>query len=315
MPAFLGIDTSNYTTSAALYVSDSARMVSKKLLLPVKSGSCGLRQSDAVFLHVQQIEGVVRSALEEAKVCPAAVGVSTSPRDTEGSYMPCFSVGRAIAGVLSAAYGVPLYTFSHQVGHLAAALYSTNRPDLFEHAFLALHLSGGTTDLLHVTPDAERVFRVRQIGGSMDLKAGQAIDRIGVMLGLSFPCGPDLEALAEKADKSFHPRPFIKGTSCAFSGLENQAQKMLSDRESPANIARYTLDFVSASIAGICKAASDAFAGIPFLFAGGVMSNRSLKRMAEEQFGGVVATPEYSSDNAAGIAYLSRFVYEKNNML
>ncbi len=312
MAVFLGIDTSNYTTSVAAYDDKSGKMVSEKLLLPVKENSCGLRQSDAVFLHVKQLGEVAKKVLSQLEETPIAVGVSISPRDSKGSYMPCFLVGKMLAETLSAAYNAKSYAFSHQSGHIAAALYSVNKLDMLDSEFLAFHVSGGTTDLIKVSPDSEKIISCECIGGSLDLKAGQAIDRVGVMLSIPFPCGPNLEKLSKESNRSFKIKPYINGLNCALSGLQNQSEKMHKQGEKACDIAKYCLDFIGASIVGVCENAREIYPELPFVFAGGVMSNKGLNRLLSEKYNGLFAEPKYSSDNAAGTAILCKTAYDRN---
>lgn len=179
----LGIDTSNYTTSAALFHSGS--VFQQKMLLPVKQGELGLRQSDAVFHHVQQLPVVLEPLLAQ-KASIKAVGASDRPRSAEGSYMPCFSVGYGTAKAISLTLGVPLYTFSHQAGHIAAALYSAGKPELFHQKFLAFHVSGGTTEAVLVTPEESTVFHTQMIARSLDLKAGRRLTVLVPCWGCGF---------------------------------------------------------------------------------------------------------------------------------
>ena len=306
MSVYLGIDTSNYTSSVAAYDSKSGKMISEKLLLPVKENACGLRQSDAVFLHVKQLGDVAEAVLSKLDEKPAAIGVSISPCDSEGSYMPCFLVGKMLSQALSAAYNARQYFFSHQRGHIAAALYSADILDLIGSEFLALHISGGTTDLLKITPDNEKIISVECVGRSLDIKAGQAVDRVGVMLGLGFPCGPELEKLANNSDRSFKIKHCVNGLNCNLSGLQNQAQKMLDNGENKADIAKYCLDFVGGTIDKMCENARSAYPELPFVFAGGVMSNKKIKANLSKKYNGFFAEPRFSSDNAAGIAVLCK---------
>ena len=191
----LGLDTSNYTTSIAWFDGRSGENQSR--LLPVRPGELGLRQSDAVFAHVQGLPalaarlfaGVDTGGLE-------AIGVSTRPRAVEGSYMPCFQVGLSQARTLAAALGVPVVEVAHQQGHLAAALWAAGKMDLLDGPFLAWHLSGGTTELLYVEPEGWNL-NCRRIGGTMDISAGQLIDRTGKLLGLPFPAGRHLDELSQ----------------------------------------------------------------------------------------------------------------------
>lgn len=311
MSAFLGIDTSNYTTSAALFDSEANTIIQSKKLLPVKAGELGLRQSDAVFAHVKQLGDMVQNVFAEYGGKITAIGVSTRPRDIDGSYMPCFLVGEMAANCLGAALKVPVLPFAHQQGHVAAALYSAGRLDLFRERFIAFHLSGGTTEALLVEPSAERIIRCTKIGGSMDLKAGQAVDRVGVMLGLPFPAGKYLEELALKSDRKFKIKPVMKGTECCLSGIENKCRKMLENGEKPEDIALFCLKSVEASLCGMTDATLSEYGKLPLVYAGGVMSNCIIKNTIENKYGGIFAKPEFSSDNAAGIAVLAAEAYKR----
>ena len=215
------------------------------------------------------------------------------------------------ANCLSAALKVPVLPFAHQQGHVAAALYSAGRLDLFRERFIAFHLSGGTTEALLVEPSAERIIRCTKIGGSMDLKAGQAVDRIGVMLGLPFPAGKYLEELALKSDRKFKIKPVMKGTECCLSGIENKCRKMLENGEKPEDIALFCLKSVEAALCGMTDAMLSEYGKLPLVYAGGVMSNCIIRNTIENKYGGIFAKPEFSSDNAAGIAVLAAEAYKR----
>ncbi len=303
---YIGIDTSNYTTSCALLEASEAKLYSNvKCLLGVKEGERGLRQSDAVFAHVKNLPSVTEQAL--ADIVPediAAVGVSVSPRDAEGSYMPCFLTGEAAASTLANAVKKPIHRFSHQAGHVMAAIFSSGSPDLLDRSHLAFHVSGGTTELLLVKPKGIG-FSIEKLGGTIDLNAGQAIDRIGVMMGLKFPCGPVLEELAIKNTEPLPKSKLsVNGCECNLSGVENKAQKMLSEGKSREYTAAFVLDFVARTLIELTKNALE-IENMPVLYAGGVMSNSIIKDMIKKQgFDARFALPEFSSDNAAGIALL-----------
>lgn len=308
---FLGIDTSNYTTSVALYDPSTRTIRQQKKLLPVKEGECGLRQSDAVFFHVKQLGEIVYSLFDGEKCALDAIGVSTRPRDVDGSYMPCFLVGDMVTECLAASHSIPRYSFSHQQGHVAAALFSAGRMDLLQERFLAFHLSGGTTEALLVEPDNERILRCTKVAGSCDLKAGQAIDRVGVMLGLPFPSGKYLEELALKSRSHYKIKPTMKGLDCCLSGIENQCRKMYDDGEKKEDIALYCLKSVEAALCGMTNALLENYGPLSLLYAGGVMSNSIIRETMETKFQGIFAKPEYSSDNAAGIAVLTAMSHSK----
>lgn len=317
MSLYLGIDTSNYTTSAALYDSATGTVVQEKKLLPVKPGEKGIRQSDAVFHHTQQLPGILESTLNKAVTAGllskdealgtriSGIGVSAFPRRAEGSYMPCFTVGTGAASVLGTVSGVPVKQFSHQEGHIAAALYSANRLDLIGQHFLAFHVSGGTTESLVVEKGTEAPIKATLFGTSTDLKAGQAIDRVGVMLGLPFPAGPALEKLALQSEKQFRIHPSVKNENCSLSGVENKCQKMLEEGEAPEDIALFCLLSVEAALRHMAKVMQETYPGRHIVFSGGVMSNSIIRNHFLEEFDCSFAAPEFSADNAAGVAVLA----------
>ncbi len=304
----LGIDTSNYTTSVAVFDSESGTVVQQKKLLPVKEGEKGLRQSDAVFHHTAQLYPLME-ALGENLSSIDAIGVSTRPRDAEGSYMPCFTVGINVARCVGAALSKPVYSFSHQCGHIAAALYSANRLDLLNEEFIAFHVSGGTTEMLHVLPDSENIMKVELVGKTLDLNAGQAVDRTGVMLGMKFPCGKELDALARQSEKTFNPKVSVSDGDCCLSGVENQVKKMIADGEEKRDICRYCIDFTAKTLEKMTEHALSVCGDLPIIYAGGVMSNSIIRERFEKRFGALFAAPEFSCDNAAGVAILT---YERS---
>ena len=302
MPDVLGIDTSNYTTSAAL-LKDGEMRQSKKLL-PVKPGEKGLRQSDAVFHHVRQLPEILDGLpFEGASI--AAVGVSNRPRSMEGSYMPCFLAGVSAAKAAALSLGVPLYAFSHQQGHIAAALYSSEKLNLLKGRFFAFHVSGGTTEAVVCEPDREDVFSTSIAAKSLDLKAGQAVDRVGVMLGLPFPAGPELEKLALRTDKSFSIRPVLKDADCSLSGVENQCRTMMTQGVPKEEIAAFCLHSVLAALDGMVSFLLKKYGNLPLLFAGGVMGNSIIRTALTRKYGAIFAEPAFSADNAAGVAVLA----------
>lgn len=316
---YVGIDTSNYTTSCALFDAENRCFLSNvKRLLTVGSGERGLRQSDAVFSHVKNLPDVLSEGLIELDPSRlSAVGVSVSPRDSEGSYMPCFLVGEAAASALAEGSKRPLYRFSHQAGHIMAAIWSSKSPDLLRRDFISFHVSGGTTELLYVKPETEKSFslNITKLGGTLDLNAGQAIDRCGVAMGLDFPCGAKLEPLAEEfyaggGRLKDRAAVSVRGCQCNLSGIENKVQKLLAGGAEKGYVSAYLFDFIGRTLTAL---AINALAGreLPVLFAGGVMSNRLIKNMLKkESFDSRFAEPVFSSDNAAGTALLTALCEE-----
>lgn len=304
---YLGIDTSNYTTSIALCNENGEVIANIKKLLDVKQGERGLRQSDAVFSHVKnlpQLATAISEAIGDSDV--EAIGVSITPRDVDGSYMPCFLVGQAVASMLGATHHVPVYQFSHQSGHIMAALHSSGYAEqLLKNDFVAFHVSGGTTEALLVKPN-EYAFDIEIIAETADISAGQAIDRAGVMMGLQFPCGREIEALAKKFTGTL-PKTKISVTDgrCNLSGLENIVQKLYKETDDKVLVSAYVLNFIGQTLMKITDQIRDKYPNIPILYAGGVMSNKYLQDTLSAYNDTHFATPELSSDNAVGIALLA----------
>ena len=298
----IGIDTSNYTTSIAFFDGTGGENCSK--LLPVKSGELGLRQSDAVFAHIKslpELSGRLFSHIGKSPIM--AVGVSTRPRAVEGSYMPCFLVGLSHATLLSDVLHVPLVEVSHQQGHVAASLWSAGHLELMDAPHLAWHLSGGTTELLLVEPEGKLV-KCTKIGGTTDISAGQLIDRTGQLLGLPFPSGKHLDALSrEAAGKDFF-RVKCKDMTFSFSGMQNKVQQYFEANGDPAETAAYALRCVAYGVFHATQQALKAYPGLPVVFSGGVASN-SLLRQVLEPLNPIFAQPQYSTDNAMGVAVLA----------
>ncbi|MBQ9748366.1 MAG: hypothetical protein IJV98_06240 [Clostridia bacterium] len=298
----LGIDTSNYTTSVAIAEEGGYRQ--NRRILTVGKGECGLRQSNALFLHTVNLPELMDALMPMGPI--DAVAYSAYPRDVEGSYMPCFLAGQAAAHTAAAALGVPLYRFSHQAGHLMAAVRTCGREEIGGSPFLAFHASGGTTEMLYAAPDDAIGFSAEIIGRTLDLSVGQVIDRVGVMLGLGFPCGGELERLAEKSDMKKPPlRVSVRGADCNLSGAENTARKMLANGAPDADVARFAILFAGRTILAMSEKARETHPTLPIVYAGGVMRNRIIREMLSRSLTNICfADTELSSDNAVGTAYL-----------
>ena len=304
----LGLDTSNYTTSAALF--DGAVGENLGRLLEVRPGERGLRQSEALFQHVKRMPQILEELLRESPDI-RAVGASTRPRAVEGSYMPCFLAGESHGRGIAAALGVPFYPHSHQEGHLAAAAWSAGRLDLLDAPFLAWHLSGGTTELLLVKPKGYTVA-AEIIGGTSDLSAGQLIDRTGVLLGLQFPAGKALDGLYPQADTCYEPSVKLNNLTFSLSGMENRVKGLMEEGARPANVARFAIDAVSNVVCRATQEARRRYPGLPVLCSGGVASNTRLRAALSEA---VFAQPQYSTDNAMGAAILTWRAAQKEGNL
>ncbi len=312
----LAIDTSNYTTSVAILTLEGELIANLKRPLTVKAGERGLRQSDAVFAHTVNIPDIMEEArgyIGNKEI--VAVGVSEKPRNREGSYMPCFLSGVATATSVSSAMGIPLYRFSHQCGHIMAAVYSSGNYGVLDGDFVAYHISGGTTELVTVTP-TDSAFVAETVGGTADVNAGQLIDRIGVYMGLPFPSGKYIEELALKNTEKI-PRKKIsrKGLWLNLSGVENMATSLYDETQNKELVSAFLLDYLGRAFIELTEAMRERYGENPLVCAGGVMCNSIIKSMLSEKFEISFAEPAMSADNAVGIAALTLRAYlsEKSN--
>ena len=296
----LAFDTSNYTTSVAVF--DGIRGHNVSQLLDVEQGSLGLRQSDALFAHVKRLPELTDRLFSDIGSLPIdAIGVSTRPRAVEGSYMPCFLAGESQARVLGSTLGVPVYAFAHQQMHVAASLFSADAMELMDVPHLAWHLSGGTTELLYVTPRGKSVH-CEKIGGTTDISAGQLIDRTGKLLGLPFPSGRHIDALSQEAVQKDLFKVKVTNMDFSLSGVQNKVEQY--HKGNNAETAAFALRCV---IGAIIKATENALKIHPdckVVFAGGVSSNSMLRKRAKH-LPAIFCEPEFSRDNALGTAILA----------
>lgn len=310
----VGLDTSCYTTSAAAVTADGQVVASCRRLLPVKLGERGLRQSEGVFIHVRQLPERLEELREFIRGDEiVAVCASSRPRDEEESYMPVFQVGDAQARGLAAMLGVPYFSSTHQRGHVAAAMVDSG---IAPGDLLAVHLSGGTTELLSLRGEA-----LTLLGGTLDLHAGQVVDRVGVALGLPFPAGPHLEKLALQghAEARLPVSMAEGGLRCHLSGAESQAQRWIaSGALSMEDIAMEVYDLLARTVARLILAGAAKTGIRQVLIAGGVASSALFRRLVTERirksdrglrvcFG----KPEYSGDNAVGAALIGARKYRQ----
>ncbi len=300
----LGIDTSNYATSLALYNSEENSVITAiKKFLPVKQGQLGLRQSDAVFEHTKALPALLQElAKNDAFSKIEAVGVSSKPRSIEGSYMPCFLAGKAVASALALQTANPLVETSHQEGHIAAALFGAGKMHRWNKRFFVFHVSGGTTDLLLVNG----MKQIEQIGTSTDLYAGQAIDRLGNLLSFPFPSGEYISQLAEDCVEDL---PFQKkkaSLNISISGLENQYKKLLISNYTKEQVCRFTLVSIADMLSGMITCARETYGDLPVIAAGGVMSSTVISAYLTEKHNDIYFAPaQYSADNAIGVAIIA----------
>ena len=301
---WIGLDTSCYTTSVAAVDGDGI-VFDRRTMLFVHPGERGLRQSEGVFQHTRNLPALTEALFGFLKGSEVAgVAVSAAPTGAEGSYMPVFLAGVSAASAAAAALGAPLIQTNHQAGHIRAALYR-NEALLDKPGFTALHLSGGTTDLLHVDMAEGHIQQIRRIGGSSDLHAGQFVDRVGVRLGLSFPCGKALEQLALGAQmKDVRIPASVQDGVCSLSGAESAAQRLIETGHAPQEVAYAVYDCLARTIARLLNHVGTEDA----LLCGGVASSALLRELLSLRCRQTLhfALPELSSDNACGVALIGR---------
>ena len=315
MGIYLGLDTSNYSTSIAVYDSEKQNFQMYRRLLPVPENQVGLRQSDAVFYHVKQLSSVVHEITRQCGGFPkavSAIGVSAFPRRVENSYMPCFLVGKMVAECLGEVLNCSVYPFSHQEGHVLAALYSSKSLDLLKRPFLAFHISGGTTEALLVSLEKDDKITTECVAKTLDLHAGQLVDRVGVMLGCRFPAGPELERLALNWKSEICVRATLKGNDICLSGVQNQCESLYRKTGNAELVARFCLESIRVSLERMTENLIREYGNLPIVFSGGVMSNQIIKNELIGKGDFRFAEPAFSADNAAGIALLAALREEKH---
>jgi len=302
----LAFDTSCYTTSIAVLDADSRLLKDKRRLLSVEQGALGLRQSEALFQHVRALPNLLEAALDGIPTTSIlAVAASCRPRPQSDSYMPVFLAGQEAAHLMSAAWACPYWEFSHQEGHIAAALWSLGLD--WHEPFLAVHLSGGTSEIL-LAQRQEGGFAL-EIACSSDLPAGQFIDRVGVALGLPFPAGPALEQLALSVPLTgLTLRGSVKGAQMSFSGPESAAQRLIGQGVEGAALAQAVFSNIGQSLGQSLQTLAESSGYRKALITGGVAANSLIRAHLKRQARGLelyFSTPAYAGDNAVGIAALA----------
>ncbi|HWR09965.1 MAG TPA: O-sialoglycoprotein endopeptidase [Sporomusa sp.] len=312
----LGIDTSCYTTSVAILNELGQLVADCRRILRVKNGGRGLQQSEMVFQHTRNMPELFAEACCNfpRPVSFKTIAVSAFPRPLPDSYMPAFLVGEGYAKVLALTHNVPLYRISHQENHILAGIWSAGGPKSAN--FLAVHLSGGTTEIVKVSADANKADSSRLsteiIGRSQDIHAGQLIDRIGVLLGLSFPAGPQLEALAALyRDQAVKIPVSIREATVSFTGPETHVRKLIAQGTDRGAIAAGVELCISKAVTAMINHAVINTGLTEVLLVGGVMANRFIRNYLLEhlEHTGVARLyfPDniYSPDNATGAAYFA----------
>jgi N6-L-threonylcarbamoyladenine synthase len=309
----LGIETSCDETGVAVYDTAKggarglvAQAVYSQIALHAQYG--GVVPELASRDHVRKTLPLVHQTLDEAGIAPGEIGgvAYTAGPGLVGALL----VGAGVARSLAWALDVPAIGVHHMEGHLLAPLMQDEDPP--EPPFVALLVSGGHTQLVHV----EAIGRYRLLGETLDDAAGEAFDKTAKLMGLPYPGGPQLAALAQQGVPGrFHfSRPMTDrpGLDFSFSGLKTQVLLAWRDSDQSdatrADIARGFEDAVVDTLAIKCERALEAAGCDTLIVAGGVGANRRLREklhaMASRR-GGRVAfpPPALCTDNGAMIAF------------
>lgn len=294
---YLGIDTSNYTTSVALTDSEGNILADERTMLNVKDGELGLRQSDALFQHWNNLPELIDAALKGRGGRIVAVCASSRPRPVEGSYMPVFTAGMNAARIIASATGAKLLFCSHQEGHLEAAARGTALER--DKPFIFAHLSGGTLELVLVRGKFHEV-----IFATKDLSYGQLLDRFGLALGFAFPAGAGIDELALKYSPKGLKNPlcrvFVRDAGLNLSGLETQLKSAINERPSE-ELSFFLMERISESFIEICEDAKQSSGAEQVLVSGGVARSEFLRQRCEQK-GYIFGDKRLCSDNAVGVA-------------
>jgi N6-L-threonylcarbamoyladenine synthase len=321
MKLYLGIDTSAYTTSIAVVDADYNIISDSRKVLEVRPGEKGLQQSEALFLHWRNLPFLFAQLPAGINGKVAAMAVSAFPRNIEGSYMPVFTAGLSQAQVLSHYTAVPLLRLSHQEGHIMAGIKG-NEELLSETAFIACHFSGGTSEVLLVKQGKEKAFDIDIAMAGSDLHAGQLVDRVGVALGLSFPAGKLLEAMADRWERESMPAipSAVKEDSFSFSGAETRARQLLQQGEAPEAVAGAVFRTIANTLEKCLRRQAEKSGLKEVLLVGGVMANRLIRQRLRERLEHPAvglklyfAAPGLSTDNAVGIAMLAAYLSQRES--
>lgn len=300
----IGFDTSCYTTSVAVLNTNGELLADCRRLLTVKPGGRGLAQSEMVFQHTRNLPAVLEEALANVGDAPAAIGTTNCPRPLPDSYMPAFLVGEGYARSLAVSHKIPLFRLSHQENHILAGVWSASGP--LSAKFLAVHASGGTTEIV-VAERRGAGFAIELLGGSIDLQAGQFVDRVGVALNLPFPAGRHMEALASHAAGSVRLPVSVDNLSVSFSGPASHALRLIRAGGEPAELARAVEICIGETLAKLIASGVRSTGITEVLLVGGVVSNQFIRRYLKQRLSDMCVLffplPEFSPDNAVGAAF------------
>ena len=322
----LGIDTSNYKTSVAVVDEDYNVVYDGRMFLKVKEGERGLRQSEALFQHIQNLPQLIEKIPVDLEHRLDAVAWSDRPRPVEGSYMPVFNAGISTGKSIASVNSIVGIGFSHQEGHVEAVRHNTGFHS--DKPYLACHFSGGTTEILIIKPRQRDVvlntgvyYKIFLTGGTRDMSYGQLIDRAGVALGYDFPAGEYMDKIACSTDFATGVLTRIKTRHAYFniSGIDTQIKRAIEEEKYGIEKEPFIKEIfirIAESIEESVFQAANMTEINEVLMAGGVSSSCFIKNYIENSarlkdinihFG----SSDIAQDNAVGIAVLGgRYVWD-----
>ena len=302
---FLGIESSCDDTSASVLTDEGVLSnVIASQSIHIKFG--GVVPELASRAHQKTISQTVEQALEEASVSLDEIDVIAV---TQGpGLMGSLLVGLCFAKGLALSRNIPIVGVNHMDAHIYAN-FIDSKP---EFPFVSLTVSGGHTQLVHVKAPFEHEI----LGETRDDAAGEAFDKIGKILGLPYPAGPEMDKLAKKGNPKFHKFPQAlanEGLDFSFSGLKTSALYYIRDKEE---------DWIAEHLNDVCASISEAITSVlvkklkravkqtgvkTIALAGGVSANSMLREKTQDlakKLGLALHIPKlsYCTDNAAMIA-------------
>jgi len=301
----LGIETSCDETGVALYNSKRGLLAEELYSqAAIHSEYGGVVPELASRDHIRKLTPLIKSCIQKADIDRTNIhGIAyTAGPGLVGPLL----IGASVARSLAWSWKIPALAVHHLEGHLLAPLLDINPP---EFPFVALLISGGHTLLIQ----ADAIGHYKIIGETLDDAAGEAFDKTASLLGLGYPGGPQLSALAKTGDPNrFHfPRPMTDrpGLDFSFSGLKTFARNTLAkaDTSEYPNIARSFQDAVADTLAIKCRRALKQTTLNRLVVAGGVSANESIRTKLKEMARSCRATVyypglQYCTDNGAMIA-------------
>ena len=285
MTYILGIDTSAYTTSIALIDAQSNKILAdERKVLEVGKGQKGLRQQEAVFQHLKNLPvlyGKITQDITKVKT----ICVSSKPRNSEDSYMPVFTVGQNFGKVISRTLDCSYIEYSHQENHISASLIDNYKN--IDHRFLAVHISGGTTEFVSAEKGIKG-FETKIVGGTKDITFGQLIEYLA----------------GKRVDEI--KTPAVSGSSYInLSGMENYYGNLVN-KYTRETVINSLFKYIAECILHIIRSLSH-FNFKTVIISGGVASNSRIRNYLIDnikEYEIIFPSVENSSDNAVGLAFL-----------